>query len=85
MMFKGKSLGEVHEIVKNVHARIREEEVVFEENVIHVRVSAGISSYPETCQNPADLLTRADWAMYHSKRTGRDRITVDSDELETTM
>lgn len=83
--FKGKTLGEVYEIVKSVHTRIREEEVVFEDNVIQVRVSAGISSYPETCQNPAELLTRADWAMYHSKRTGRDRITVDSEELETTM
>lgn len=36
-------------------------------------------------ENPSDLLTRADWAMYHSKRNGRDRITIDSDELETKM
>lgn len=83
--FKGKTLEQVHEIVKEVHQKIKSEEVVYEDKTLHVRASAGIASYPETCKNPAELLTRADWAMYHSKRNGRDRITIDSDELETIM
>lgn len=83
--FEGKDLKEVTEIVTEVHAKIKAEEVAFEDKVLNVSASAGVAAYPETCQNPAELLTRADWAMYHSKRNGRDRITIDSDELETIM
>lgn len=83
--FQGKTLAEVYEIVKIVHKKIKTESVTYEDKTLNVCVSAGVASYPETCENPSDLLTRADWAMYHSKRNGRDRITVDSDELETKM
>lgn len=83
--FQGKTLAEVYEIVEKVHKKIKTESVVYEDKTLNVRVSAGVASYPETCENPSDLLTRADWAMYHSKRNGRDRITIDSDELETEM
>lgn len=83
--FQGKTLAEVYEIVKKVHKKIKTESVVYEDKTLNVCVSAGVASYPETCENPSDLLTRADWAMYHSKRNGRDRITIDSDELETKM
>nr|MBP3599307.1 diguanylate cyclase [Eubacterium sp.] len=83
--FKDKSLEEVHEIVKEVHTKIREEEVCYEDKILHVCASAGLAAYPETCKNPAELLNRADWAMYHSKQNGRNQITIDSDQLETKM
>lgn len=83
--FHEKSLSEVNDIVTKVHQRVRDGEVTFEDKVIRIRVSAGIAAYPETCKNPAELVSRADWAMYHSKRTGRDRITIDSDEIDTSM
>ena len=47
--------------------------------------SAGVASYPKTCSNPSELLTRADWAMYHSKRNGRNQITIDSDKIIDSM
>lgn len=50
-----------------------------------VRTSAGVACYPETCSNPSELLTRADWAMYHSKKNGRDQITIDSDQITDKM
>ena len=83
--FLGKSLAEVTGIVEEVHAKIKAEKIVYEDKELQVSASAGVASYPETCKNPAELLTRADWAMYHSKRNGRDRITIDSEELETEM
>lgn len=83
--FLGKSLEETTAIVKEIHQQIRDEEVVYEDQTLKVRVSAGIASYPETCANLGDLLTRADWAMYHSKKNGRDRITIDSDEVRAEM
>lgn len=83
--FQGKPLNEVYEIVKKVHNRIKSDDVVYEGLVLNVRASAGVASYPETCKNPAELFTRVDWAMYHSKRNGRDRITIDSEDLDTNM
>ncbi len=85
VVFLDKDLDEAYEIVKEIHEQIRSEEVVFEDKHIKVRASAGVASYPRTCKNPGDLLTRADWAMYHSKTNGRDQITIDSDLIEDKM
>lgn len=83
--FLNKSLDETYEIVKEIHTAIKSEPVVFEDKVVEVRASAGVASFPETCSNPSELLTRADWAMYHSKRNGRDQITIDSDQIKGEM
>ena len=55
------------------------------ESRVDVRTSAGVACYPKTCSNPSELLTRADWAMYHSKKNGRDQITIDSDQITDKM
>ncbi|MCR4604473.1 MAG: GGDEF domain-containing protein [Eubacterium sp.] len=83
--FMGKSVEEVYEITKKVHTEIRETPVEFAGKVLQIKASAGVASYPETCENPMDLLTRADWAMYTSKKNGRDQITIDSDEVRAEM
>lgn len=83
--FLNKGLEETYEVVKDIHNQIRSEAVVFGGKEIPVRASAGLASYPETCSNPSELLTRADWAMYHSKRNGRDQITIDSDKVKNQM
>ena len=81
IVFLDKNLEETYEIVKEIHQQIKSEEVVYDDKRIQVRASAGIASYPDTCSNPSELLTRADWAMYHSKENGRDQITIDSDQI----
>lgn len=83
--FLDKSVEETYEIVKQIHDEIRSKEVNYDNREIHVTASAGIASYPETCTNPSELLTRADWAMYNSKKNGRDKITIDSDQIEAMM
>ena len=83
--FLDKTLEETYEIVKEIHEQIKSEPVVYGDNRVEVRASAGIASYPKTCSNPSDLLTRADWAMYHSKKNGRDQITIDSDQITDKM
>lgn len=83
--FLGKNIDETYEIVKEVHDQIRSGSVIFGDREVQVRASAGVASYPKTCSNPSELLTRADWAMYHSKRNGRDQITIDSDQIKNTM
>lgn len=83
--FPGKSLDEAYKIVKQIHEEIRDAVIEVDDMKADIRVSAGIASYPETCSNVEDILTRADWAMYHSKRNGRDQITVDSENISSEM
>lgn len=83
--FFEKDLDETYHIVEDIHNQIRSEEVVYEGKHISVRASVGVASYPQTCANPGELLTRADWAMYHSKKNGRDQITIDSEKISSQM
>ena len=83
--FLGKGVKEVYEITQQVHQQIRETPVKFADKVFQITASAGVASYPETCENPMDLLTRADWAMYSSKQNGRNRITIDNPEVVNKM
>jgi diguanylate cyclase (GGDEF)-like protein len=41
-----------------------------------ITVSVGIAACPEDANDPADLIEAADRALYVSKKTGRDRVTV---------
>ena len=41
---------------------------------VTVSASLGISMYPQDGRSAADLLKHADTAMYHAKRSGRDRL-----------
>lgn len=83
--FLNKGLDETYAIVEEIHNQIRSKAVAYGGKEIPVRASVGVASYPDTCTNPSELLTRADWAMYHSKRNGRDQITIDSDQIEKHM
>lgn len=81
LVYPEKDLLTVYEHIKELRDSIKDKENLHNNEVIHVNVSIGITSYPETCKNPNDLLNRADWSMYYSKQNGRDRITIDSDEV----
>jgi diguanylate cyclase (GGDEF)-like protein len=78
--FEGKSLAEAYEIVKEIHSEIKSAPVSYEDVKVEVRASAGLANFPETCANPGELVNRADMAMYHSKKNGRDQITIDENE-----
>ena len=43
---------------------------------LRVTVSIGVSSFPSDTTNGADLVTMADDALYHAKRTGRNRVCL---------
>ena len=50
----------------------------FDMNGQHIAASAsiGIASYPESVDAAGDVLDKADVALYWSKQSGRDRVTV---------
>lgn len=68
-------------VVEEMRRKICEMEMVCDGEPVKVCVSIGISSYPNTCKRVQELLGCADTAMYFSKKTGRNRITIDSEEV----
>ncbi len=48
-------------------------------NDIAVTVSLGGAAFPEDTSDAGELLSLADEALYHSKRAGRDRVTMSVD------
>lgn len=85
MIFPGKTVDEALVPVNDLRDRVKSLVLNHNGKDVTVNVSAGITSYPEICNNPDELLKRADWAMYSSKQNGRDRITVDSDEVRQSV
>lgn len=81
VVFPNRNLQSTYEEVKVYHDAIRNTKFYHNQEEVHIRLSVGISSFPETCLNPSDLLNYADWAMYYSKENGRDRITIDSSTI----
>ncbi|HEX7049551.1 MAG TPA: sensor domain-containing diguanylate cyclase [Longimicrobiales bacterium] len=50
--------------------------IAWNEHVIPVRVSLGVSAAPECAADPSALLATADAALYAAKRGGRNRVAV---------
>lgn len=48
---------------------------------LNVTISLGISSFPQDAKISYDLIEKADIALYHSKNTGKNKITTYSSEL----
>jgi len=55
---------------------IRQHSVVLAGKPVGLTASVGVALYPEHTTSPEDLLSYADLAMYQSKRSGRNRVTV---------
>jgi diguanylate cyclase (GGDEF)-like protein len=47
-----------------------------EKNIFKLTVSIGISTYPHGIRRKEELIERADKALYHAKRTGRNRSVL---------
>lgn len=44
------------------------------DEILHITVSIGISSYPSDAQDEQELIEKADLALYSAKRKGRNRV-----------
>lgn len=67
---------EAHDLASRVLEELRSERITFGENAFRVTVSAGIAELRDADVDPNFALMRADRALYHAKRTGRDRVMM---------
>lgn len=51
------------------------------DELLNVTISIGISSFPQDTKISQELIEKADMALYHSKNTGKNKITTYSSEL----
>lgn len=70
------------EIFEDMHNEIKSTVVYSQDVEISVNVCIGISSYPNICNNPEILVSRADKAMYYGKKHGRGRLVLDNPEID---
>jgi diguanylate cyclase (GGDEF)-like protein len=46
------------------------------DELLTVTVSIGVASYPQDSNSGQDLIDKADWALYRSKQTGRNKVSA---------
>lgn len=79
--FPGKTVEECSRYVEQMRKGIAELALEYEGVYVEVHVSVGITGYPECCTDKNLILKHADAAMYYSKEHGRNRVTIDSEEV----
>ncbi len=80
VMLLGSSTQDATYVAERLRHKISE---AFEDKPYNITVSIGIASIPEMdASTPDELIAMADIAMYHAKRTGKNRVVVYSSSLE---
>lgn len=65
-------------IAERLREALADTEMLFEGAAIRITISIGIAQYPHDGKTYQELTARADTALYHSKRTGRNRVFLSS-------
>lgn len=75
IVFFGSSAEQAQEKLEEIRDSFSKIYHAYDEGIFSVSFSAGIAEYPDY-SNMMELVVAADEAMYHSKRQGRNRITI---------
>ena len=81
VVLPGKKLEIAQPIIEELFEELCRQVVQYNEYEIHMSVSVGLTTYPEVCADPEDLLKRADWCLYYAKEHGRHQINVDDGSI----
>lgn len=76
ILIQNKTLAEIYTLIEKLRKKVADYEYRFKEEKVHITSSFGISAYPEICAIPEDLIRVADEAMYLSKKSGRNKVTI---------
>lgn len=68
---------------ERIRQAIERMEIPHEGQSLRVTVSIGVSVFPEQAKLKQELIDNADKAMYYSKKTGRNRVSIYSADAET--
>jgi diguanylate cyclase (GGDEF)-like protein len=64
-------------IAERLRSRVEAEQLTFDDRVIPMTISVGFAILRPTDQSIAQLIARADAALYHAKHSGRNRVMKD--------
>lgn len=67
---------------ERVRAAVENMKVVHEGKTLHVTISVGVCLFPDLAAAKQDFIDGADKAMYYSKKTGRNRVTLYGPDAE---
>lgn len=81
IIFPETSAGAARDVAKRLHGLIESRVFALPQfgRTLHVTVSIGIAVYPRDGSTPADLISRADAALYFAKKSGRNRVVMAGD------
>jgi diguanylate cyclase (GGDEF)-like protein len=63
-------------LAERIHKAMEEKQVRAYDEDLKVRISIGVSAFPENAQDLNTLIDKADQALYRAKETGRNRVCV---------
>lgn len=77
VILPGASKDDAFTIAERVRHIVRDNITTYGDNQISVTISVGLDSMPETTiSGEQELITNADEALYRSKNSGRDKVTI---------
>ena len=77
ILARGTSLAKAATLAERIRARVEETHFAFESARIPVTISVGVAGLPETrCDDATQLIAGADTALYDSKRSGRNKVSL---------
>jgi diguanylate cyclase (GGDEF)-like protein len=76
IMFNETSTKDVTAVVERIVAGMAAKPFDFEGKKLSTTLSAGVAGYPENGPDVRTVMANADQAMYESKRSGKNRVTI---------
>jgi len=70
---------------EKIRRTIAEHKFLFEGKTIPVTISSGVAQIQLGSEEPKDAMARADAALYNSKQSGRNRVSIHSGDKITTV
>ncbi len=78
LFLAGSALNQAEEVAERIRATIEAQQFVFEGKKIPITISIGVAGYDPTDSDWTEIYDRADKALYHSKNSGRNCVSVAS-------